>query len=74
MLAHLNNAASWQAVEEELGRVASGRRIVGAEIEYRAPVDPDDELELVTALDDHQLACWLTRGDEVRTSALVEFA
>jgi acyl-ACP thioesterase len=72
VLAHVNNAASWQAVEEELGRLASGRRIVGAEIEYRAPVDAGDELELVTAFDDATLSCWLTRANEVRTSARVQ--
>jgi len=71
---HVNNAASWQAVEDELSRVARGRRLAGAEIEYRAPVDPGDELELHSAIDEHRLSCWLTCRGEVRTSAFVDFA
>jgi acyl-ACP thioesterase len=74
VLAHVNNAASWQAVEEEIARVASGRRIVGAEIEYRAPVDPGDQLDLVTMLTGTRLACWLACAQDVRVSAVVELA
>jgi acyl-ACP thioesterase len=73
VLAHVNNAASWQAVEDELGRVASGRRLVRAEIEYRAPVDPGDELELQHVIDANRLSCWLTCRGDVRTSAFVDF-
>lgn len=72
VLNHANNAAAWQAVEEEIARIAKGRRLVGAEIEYRAAIDPGDEIDLVTWLNDDQLWCWLTRGDEVRVSASVE--
>jgi acyl-ACP thioesterase len=74
VLMHVNNAASWQAVEDELGRVARGRRLVGAEIEYRAPVDPGDELALHSVIDEQRLWCWLTCRGEVRTSALVDLA
>jgi len=74
VLAHVNNAASWQAVEEEIARVAPGRRIVGAEMEYRAPVDPGDQLELVTVLADTRVSCWLVCAQEVRVSAVVELA
>jgi acyl-ACP thioesterase len=72
VLAHMNNAASWQAIEEEIARVASGRRIAGAEIEYRAPIDPADGLELVTAFAGDRLVCWLTCSGEVRVSAVVD--
>ncbi|MEX0665949.1 MAG: acyl-ACP thioesterase domain-containing protein [Acidimicrobiia bacterium] len=72
VLAHVNNAASWQAIEEEIARVAAGSRIVGAEIEYRAPIDPDDQLELVTDVAPGQISCWLTCDREVRVSARVE--
>ena len=74
VLAHANNAAAWQAFEDELMRLAPGRRISGAEIEYRAPIDPDDQLALVSTLDDSTLACWLTCGDEVRVSSRIELA
>lgn len=74
VLAHVNNAASWQAVEEEVARVASGRRITGAEIEYRSPIDAEDQVELVTMFDADRLSCWLVCADDVRVSMLVDFA
>lgn len=74
VLAHVNNAASWQAVEEEVARVGPGRRLVGAEIEYRAPIDAVDQVELVTSLDGDRLSCWLVCAEEVRVSMLVDFA
>jgi len=74
VLAHVNNAASWQAVEEEVARVASGRRINGAEIEYRAAIDAGDQVELVTTLDDDRLSCWLMCAGDVRVSMVVSFA
>jgi len=72
VLAHVNNAASWHAVEEEIARVAKGRRLTGAEIEYRAPIDPEDKLDLVTEVATDQLSCWLMCGEEVRVSAAVQ--
>jgi acyl-ACP thioesterase len=74
VLMHVNNAASWQAVEDELARAANGRRLVGAEIEYRSPVDLGDELALHTVIDERRLSCWLTCRGEVRTSAFVDLA
>jgi acyl-ACP thioesterase len=74
VLAHVNNAASWQAVEEESARLAAGRRLVGAEIEYRAPIDADDQVDLVTTFADDRLSCWLVADDEVRVSMVVDFA
>jgi acyl-ACP thioesterase len=70
---HVNNAASWAAVEDELARRAPSRRPVRAEIEYRVAVDLGETVELRTAPDRERLACWLTCDDEVRTSALVTF-
>jgi acyl-ACP thioesterase len=69
----VNNAASWAAVEDELARRAPGRRLAGAEIEYRAAVDLGETIELRSDPRPGRLACWLTCGDEVRTSALVTF-
>jgi acyl-ACP thioesterase len=74
VLAHVNNAASWAAIEDELGRRVPDRRVTRAEMEYRAPVDLDDQVELRTLAGPSSLACWLTCGDEVRTSALVHLA
>jgi acyl-ACP thioesterase len=72
VLGHMNNTASWHAVEEEIGRLARGRRLVGAEIEYRAPVDVGDELELVSVVENERLSCWLTCAGEARTAAVVD--
>ena len=74
VLDHVNNAASWEVVEDELARRAPGRSIARAEMEYRAAVDLGEELELRTAPGADPLACWLTCADVVRTSALVAFA
>jgi len=74
VLDHVNNAASWEAVEDELARRAPGRAIARAEMEYRAAVDLGEEIELRTAPGVDPMACWLTCADEVRTSALVVFA
>ncbi len=73
VLAHVNNAASWAAVEDELGRRTPGRRVVRAEMEHRAAVDLDDPVELRTVVGAASLDCWLMCGDEVRTSARVRF-
>ena len=69
ILGHVNNAASWQAVEEAMARagVVPGR----AELEYGAAVELDDAVELRTAPRDGRLGCWLTVGATVRASALV---
>lgn len=45
VLGHANNAAYWAAVEE----VAEGRAAQVAEIEYRAGIDPGDQVELLVA-------------------------
>jgi acyl-ACP thioesterase len=71
VLAHVNNAASWAAVEDELERRCPGRALVRAEMEYRAPVDLGDAVVLCSALRSDALECWLTCGDDVRTTAIV---
>ncbi len=74
VLEHVNNAASWAAVEDELARLAPGRVPRRAEIEYRAPVDRGDVVELCSVVTGDRIACWLMVGDEVRTSATVTLA
>ena len=65
VLGHVNNAATWQAVEDELDR----RGIVPAraELEYRAAIEPGDEVVLAASGD----ALWLVVDDDVRASAVV---
>ncbi len=71
VLAHVNNAAYWEAIEDELARHAGGARLVGAELEHKTPVEAGEALDLRTAAADGQLAVWLTSGDVVRTAARV---
>ena len=48
MLGHVNNAATWAAVEDELDRVFPGSRLSRAEIEYRVPIDTTHDVVLVS--------------------------
>ncbi len=69
-LGHVNNAAAWAAVEDELSR--RGIIAVHAEIEYPNAIAPDDEVELMADQDaDGVLSLWLTAGGTVRVSAQV---
>lgn len=49
LLGHVNNAASWDLVEQDLGAV-DRRRALRAEMEYRLPVEPGATVDLVTAV------------------------
>lgn len=71
VLGHVNNAAQWEPVEEALANMKRGARIVGAELEHRAAVEPGETLTLRTSSTDGSLAVWLTSGDQVRTAARV---
>ncbi len=67
-LGHMNNAAHWNAVEDELARLAPERAPASAELEYRAAIEPDDPVELRSTLDDDLLRVWLTVGGETRSA------
>ena len=69
VLGHVNNAATWQAVEDEAARrgVTPGR----AELEYGAALEPTDDVVLRTAADGAGFRLWLTVGASVRASAHV---
>lgn len=70
VLGHVNNAATWQAVEDEAAR----RDVVPAraELEYGAALEVDDEVALVTADEaDGGFRLWLTVAGTVRASALI---
>lgn len=68
-LGHVNNAAMWESVEDELSR--HGIRPARAELEHRDAIDPDDEVVLASIVDDGVLRMWLTVGEAVRASAVV---
>ncbi len=71
VLGHVNNAAYWEPIEDELARVANGRRIVAAELEHKTPVEPGESLDVRTVVDADSLSVWLTSGDTVRSAARV---
>ena len=67
-LGHVNNTAAWQAVEELLPDSAD---IVAATIEYAAPIDLGDAVELRTAWADDRLDVELAVGGEARVCASI---
>ena len=72
LLRHVNNAAYWYAVEDELARLAPGRAPVGAELEHRAAIEPGDPVELQSTVDDDDLLwVWLTARGKTRSAAQV---
>jgi acyl-ACP thioesterase len=70
VLHHVNNAATWQAVEDEAAR--RGVVPTRAELEYGAAVEPDDEVALRSSDEgDGGFRLWLMVAGAVRASALV---
>ena len=64
VLGHVNNAATWAAVEDELARL--GIVPATAELEYRAAIEPGDDVTLVSGPD----RLWLVVDGDVRASAV----
>jgi acyl-ACP thioesterase len=71
VLGHVNNAAYWEPIEDELARTSAGRRIVAAELEHKTAVEPGEALDVRTVVEGDGLAVWLTSGDAVRSAARV---
>jgi len=70
VVGHVNNAAYWAAIEEELAR--RGRlRVLHAEIEFRAGLDAGDAVEVAVVDTADGFAAWLCVGGDVRASVLV---
>lgn len=68
-MGHVNNAATWEPVEDELAR--RGLVPVRAELEYPGAIEPRDTVELRSALVDDELQVWLLVDGVVRASSLV---
>jgi acyl-ACP thioesterase len=73
LLGHMNNAAYWYAVEDELARLAPERVPGSAELEHRAAIEPNDPVEVCSTFADDRLSVWLTVGDETRAAANIAF-
>lgn len=71
LLRHVNNAAYWYAVEDEMARLVPRRVPVSAALEHRAALEPDDQVELRSFVDGDTLAVWLTTGGETRSAAQI---
>lgn len=72
VLRHVNNAATWAAVED--GAYRAGLVPTRAELEYHAAIEPSDEIDLVAdggEVAGAELRLWLRAGAVVRASALV---
>jgi acyl-ACP thioesterase len=69
---HVNNAAYWQAVEERLPDAdVDPRRPLRAFLDYRAPVDFGDDVELVQSVDGDELTLGFAVDGAVRAVARV---
>ena len=67
MLGHVNNTVYWAPLEDQLvGR--GGSPVTRIEMEYRAGIDPGDDVELVSRGDD-PIRVWFRVDGEVRASA-----
>jgi acyl-ACP thioesterase len=70
VVGHVNNAAYWHAIEDELAR-RGAPRVHSAEIEFRAGLDLSDSVELLVAERPDGFAAWLCVASDVRASVLV---
>jgi acyl-ACP thioesterase len=72
VLGHMNNAAYWEPVDEELG-AQPGRHLRRAELEYRSAIEPGEAVIVAVEqrASDGELAVWLESGGSVRASARV---
>jgi acyl-ACP thioesterase len=73
VLGHVNNAATWAAIEDELDRVGQGEQLASAELEYRGPVDRTQATTLASRVDDGVIHMWLAADGAVLASAALTF-
>jgi acyl-ACP thioesterase len=72
VLGHVNNAAYWIAVEEELGRRRDVRAPLTAELEYRAPIEPGSQVQIATEDGDDGIDMWFLGRSVVYATARVQ--
>jgi len=71
VVVHVNNAAYWEAVEDELARRLPDRIPVTAECEHRLPTDLGDQVRVVSEVHGETLRVWLVGDAGVHASAVV---
>lgn len=70
---HVNNAAYWQAVEERLARRGPDPALpLRALLDYRGPIDVDDEVTLVESADDGGVNLAFVTDTGVKAVARIE--
>jgi acyl-ACP thioesterase len=70
VVGHVNNAAYWEAIEDELAR-RGNPRVTVAEIEFRAGLVLADEVDLLVDETETGFAVWLCVAGDVRASVLL---
>lgn len=71
VLGHVNNAAYWEAVEEQLAARPECRAPMRAELEFRSPVEKGAAVTLITTDRDDGFDTWLVGPTGTFASALV---
>jgi acyl-ACP thioesterase len=71
VLGHMNNAAYWSAVEQELSRRRDLRPPMLAEVEFRVSIEPDDAVEIHACETDDALEMWMVVDSTVKATAVV---
>jgi acyl-ACP thioesterase len=72
VLAHVNNAAYWEIVEEALASRRQLRAPLRAEVEHRNAVERGAEVEVIAVDDGDDLRVWVLSGGAVAASARVQ--
>jgi acyl-ACP thioesterase len=71
VMGHMNNAAYWNAVEEELSVRREIRHPMRAEMEYRQGIEPHNHASLVVDGDDDAFSLWFVEDATTFASAKV---
>ena len=71
VMGHMNNAAYWNAVEEELSVRRQIRHPMRAEMEYRQGIEPQNHASLVVDGDDAAFSLWFVEDATTFASAKV---
>lgn len=71
VLAHVNNAAYWEAVEEALAERRDLRAPLRAEVEHRSAIERGAAADLLVVDEADGLTAWVVAGGEVAASARV---
>jgi acyl-ACP thioesterase len=71
VLAHVNNAAYWEPVEEALAARSALRAPLHAEVEHRTAVERGAEVEVLVADDGPSLSLWVVADGTVAATAEV---